>query len=561
MKSQLSTTIIIMLCLAATSFARPPLLPISQKAFGDKNGLPYTDLDHHPTSLRNLSIGMFDCGTAGVTMLERMLQLDQFETPTGKEQPDDIHDIQNGNINDYVARDAKKVEVEKQKISPPFSAWTLFVDGGIIAILLLVGKLVRVKIRWVQRLFIPPSLIAGFLALALGPNGLDWLPLSDNTGTYASILIACIFGCLPFASVSSKQVNRQVAHMWVYSQGGMLAQWTLGCVMGLLVFKLLWPQLNSAFGLAMPAGFCGGHGTAAALGAAFQTYNYEDMLTLAMTAATVGIISSVIVGLFIVKRGTQKGHTTFLESFSHLPHEYQVGLLPTEKRTSLGTATTSSISIDSLTFHFSVVMAVTLGGYGLSKFVQLFVPTLSLPVFSCAFIVGIAVASLFHRTGVSHYICSHTVGHLSGTFTDILVVCGIASIRLSVVVQNLIPLLILLILGLACTALYVFTIARRMLTCYWFEKAMFTWGWFTGTMAMGIALLRVVDPEQRTHCLEDYALAYLFIAPVEICLVTFAPLAFMNGIGWLFTAICATALFIVFLIGKRIIKYPNIQVS
>ena len=85
---------------------------------------------------------------------------------------------------------------------------------------------------------------------------------------------------------------------------------------------------------------------------------------------------------------------------------------------------------------------------------------------------------------------------------------------------------------------------------YWFEKAMFSWGWFTGTMAMGIALLRVVDPEQRTRCLEDYALAYIFIAPVEICLVTFAPLAFMTGFGWLFIGICVAAILAVLIVGK-----------
>ena len=77
---------------------------------------------------------------------------------------------------------------------------------------------------------------------------------------------------------------------------------------------------------------------------------------------------------------------------------------------------------------------------------------------------------------------------------------------------------------------------------YWFEKAIFTWGWYTGTMAMGIALLRVVDPEMRSRCLEEYALAYLFIAPIEISLVTFAPVAFASGHGWTFVAVCVLLL-------------------
>ena len=346
-------------------------------------------------------------------------------------------------ISDFMDRNAKNEQVAVHTEKTPFTPWTLFVDAGIIAILLLIGKLIRVKIKWVQQLFIPPSLIAGFIGLSLGPNGFHCIPLSENTGTYAGILIACIFGCLPFASGSSKATGSNIGRMWVYSQIGMLAQWILGGIMGILILRLFWPELNSAFGLAMPSGYCGGHGTAAALGAAFQTYNYDDMLTLAMTAATIGIIGSVIIGLLIVKRGTQKGYTSFLSNFSDLPREYRTGLLPEEKRTKLGTTTTSSISMDSLTFNFAIVMSVALGGYGLSKLVQLFVPELSLPVFSCAFIVGIIVATIFKKVGIAKYVCTSTVGHLSGTFTDILVACGIASIKLSVVVQNFIPLLIL----------------------------------------------------------------------------------------------------------------------
>jgi ESS family glutamate:Na+ symporter len=83
--------------------------------------------------------------------------------------------------------------------------------------------------------------------------------------------------------------------------------------------------------------------------------------------------------------------------------------------------------------------------------------------------------------------------------------------------------------------------ARKLMKECWFEKAIFTWGWFTGTMAMGIALLRVADPKMRSRCLDNYALAYLFIAPVEISLITFAPVAFLNGYGQVFTGICLAA--------------------
>jgi hypothetical protein len=60
-----------------------------------------------------------------------------------------------------------------------FTPWTLFTDLGFISILLLVGKFIRVKVKLIQQLFIPPSLIAGLLGLAFGPNGLGWIPLSN----------------------------------------------------------------------------------------------------------------------------------------------------------------------------------------------------------------------------------------------------------------------------------------------------------------------------------------------------------------------------------------------
>lgn len=421
-----------------------------------------------------------------------------------------------------------------------FTPWTLFVDIGIVSALLLIGKLMRVRIKLVQKLFIPPSLLAGFIGLALGPHEFDVLPLSTQTGTYAGILIAFIFGALPLTSQKVEGKNRGIANMWAYSQGGLLFQWAFGGFLGLLILNQLWP-LSPGFGITMPSGFCGGHGTAAAIGQAFGQLGHDEILTLAMTAATAGIVASVILGLIFVKWGASKKHTAFLADYNDLPAELQTGLLPQDKRESMGESTCSSISIDSLTFNLSLVCLIAFCGYGISKLAAHFMPGFELPVFSCAFVAGILLKKVFDRTRVTEYICPKTVNHISGALTDFLVAFGIASIKLSVVLEYIVPLAILLLSGLAVTLIYVFVMARKLMKECWFEKALFTWGWFTGTMAMGIALLRVVDPKMRSRCLDDYALAYLFIAPVEICLITFAPVAFVNGYGLLFSGICLAA--------------------
>ena len=96
-----------------------------------------------------------------------------------------------------------------------FTPWTLFVDTGIISVLLLLGKLMRVKIRFIQRLFIPPSLLAGFIGLSLGPHGFGIIPLSTQTGTYAGILIAFIFGALPLISQKAAKGDADnIGSMW-----------------------------------------------------------------------------------------------------------------------------------------------------------------------------------------------------------------------------------------------------------------------------------------------------------------------------------------------------------
>ena len=386
-----------------------------------------------------------------------------------------------------------------------FTPWTLLVDVGILSILLLVGKILRAKVRWIQRLFIPPSLLAGFTALILGPEVLGWIPLSGNLGTYAGILIALVFATLPLTSKKKSGGGETIGRMWAYSQAGMLLQWGFGAAIGIFFLRAIWP-VDTAFGLSMPAGFCGGHGTAAAIGEAFSKYGNGDMQSLAMTAATVGIVASVIIGMWMVSWGAEHGHTRYLSRFSELPEELRTGILPKERRSSMGEASFSAISLDSMTFNFGVVALIALAGYGLSKAVSAIWPVLMLPVFSCAFIAGILVRWIIRKVRADEYLSTPILGHLSGAFTDYLVAFGVASIKLQVVARFIVPLLILLAVGLLLTMLYVFLV-----------------------------------PNGKSRCLDDYAMAYLYIAPVEIALVTLSPVLFVNGYGVWFTFVCLLA--------------------
>ena len=94
---------------------------------------------------------------------------------------------------------------------------------------------------------------------------MQWLPFSNQLGTYSAVLIALVFASLPLASpkFSMNEVKGRVGSIWAYAQLGMLLQWSIAGLFGLLVLSVVWPNLNPAFGIMLPTGFYGGHGTAA----------------------------------------------------------------------------------------------------------------------------------------------------------------------------------------------------------------------------------------------------------------------------------------------------------
>ena len=448
---------------------------------------------------------------------------------------------------------AEKIMWKKGEFNMDFSPWVLFTDIGLIALLLLAGTIIRAKVGFVQRMFLPASIIAGLLALILGPNGFGLLPFSDQMGTYPAILIAVIFGTLPLLSprIDWNAIKTRVGSMWSYSQLAMVLMWGGGLLFALILINPIW-DVHDGFGLLLASGFVGGHGTAAAIGATFAQNGWEEATSLAMTSATVGILSSILIGILFVKWGSSKGHTSFLSSFDDLPNELRTGLIPPGSRTKSETDTVSSISIDPYVFHLSIIVIIAMGGYYLSQLGSMLLPSVVIPAFSLAFLVGLLVKKILNSTNTDQYVSKDVVSRISGSATDILVAFGIGSISISVVVDYAVPLLLLFLFGLVYAYVFFVILSKKFFAEYWFEKGIFTWGWTTGTVAMGMALLRIVDPKSESKTLDDYSLAYIPIAPVEILLITFAPMLVLNSQGLVFVGITFVFSFVIYLMA---IKY------
>ena len=159
-----------------------------------------------------------------------------------------------------------------------FTPWTLLVDLGLAALLLLAGQIARAQLRPVQKLFLPASVIGGVLGLGLGAGGLGWLPFSGHIGAYPGILIALIFVTLPFAAAPAarRAVGRNVVELFAYSTLTSMLQWGVGLAFALGVLSVVWTDLHPGFGTILAAGFIGGHGTAAVVGTTYAQAGWPE---------------------------------------------------------------------------------------------------------------------------------------------------------------------------------------------------------------------------------------------------------------------------------------------
>lgn len=422
-----------------------------------------------------------------------------------------------------------------------YTPWSLLSDAGLIAGLLMVGTVIRARVGFVQRLMLPASVIAGFLGLLLGPQGVGLLPFSDQLETYASVLIVVVFACLALTDgLSLKGFGKAAGTFGSYNVAAYALQVGLGVVLALLVLQPLW-NVPDGFGALLFAGWAGGFGTAAALGTAFESAGWAGAGSLGFTSATVGMLTGVIGGIILNNWGARRGHTTGVGRFETLPEDLRSGLVRDEKdRESTGTATTSPAAIEPLGLQVCVVAVIAAAAYGLSELVTGAFPSLMVPVFALAFIVGLLLRAAFSRTPAWRYVDGQSLKSVSGTATDVLITCGIASIVPSLVADFWMPLLVLFAAGLALCLVLFLWVAPRAFEGNWFEKAVVTWGWTTGAAATAIALLRMVDPKLKSGTLEEFGVAYIPVAPMETLTVTFVPVMITAGAVWAVGGLWAT---------------------
>ncbi len=393
----------------------------------------------------------------------------------------------------------------------------VFFSLCILLLFLLAGKFLRVRVKLFQKIFLPASIIGGFLALLFGPYLLDLLPafLFDTWSQIPGLLINIVFATL-FLGVAIPGIRI----MW--TQGG--SQLCFGMIAGagqylvaMLVTVLLLTPLFGVppiFATILEIGFAGGHGTAAGMHPVFTELGFPAGSALAQMSATVGIIIAVVGGVFYINVAIRKGYCVNLDQSKGIPEYKKVGLIPEKERVPSSKATVASESIEPLAFHFAVVGLAILIGWAMLVVVRQLHPNLGgFPLFPLAMVGGMIVQAVSMRIKVSQYYDRLTFERILGFSLDVLVVAAIASIRLDLFVENLWPFLILMAVGVGWLFFCLIVLAPRMFPYNWLERGVTEYGMQSGVTAMGLLLLRLVDPNYKTDTAQAFGFKQMLYEP------------------------------------------------
>lgn len=449
-----------------------------------------------------------------------------------------------------------------------FGPYQMLMDFGLMSILLLVAHLVRSKVKVLQYIYMPSSLIAGFIALFCGWQFLDILPFAvrENGSPYMSsypyLLVVVLFAGLFLGKeenapkVSFGKMVKDIGDTFFYNLGSEFWQFGAALLFGLIVLAPLFPSLNQGFAIMLPVGFVGGHGYATAIGQTFQNYGWGEAMTVGYTSATVGLLTGIIGGMILINIATRKGWTRLVKDVSSLPESMLTGFVPEKERVSMGKETVNPIALDPFTWHFALVMAAFAIGYYVYNFTKTVMPgKYEIPMMCLSMLGGVFIQKLLDGLKLGNYVDKHVTNRIGSWVTDYLVAFGVASIQISVVVKYAVPMLMLFGFGAFLCVAVCLILGRRLFHNFWFERSIFVFGWNTGVVAMGVTLLRVVDPSFKTKTLEDYGLAYVFISFFEIAIVSIVPSLVANGIIWAPAIVLTVAAIACFLLSAATCGY------
>ena len=384
---------------------------------------------------------------------------------------------------------------------------------GILLLSLLAANALKKSIKLLKVSLIPTSVLAGILLLLLAgvydlitgealfetqffnSNGYDNLEML----TYHTLALGFIASTLKSSeSKFTKQRAVDIFNTGLTTVSTYLIQAIVGLAIT-IVAALVMTNFFPAAGLLLPFGYGQGSGQALNYGTIYETeFGFLGGKSFGLTIAALGFLSASVGGVFHLNllrrknklvpktKRSNRGYTEQVEGENEIPMQG---------------------SIDKITIQVCFVFAAYILAYLLMKWLGSLLPGMRSVIYGFNFLLGVLAATAFKfvlaffrkkQVIKREYINDFLMTRISNFFFDIMVVAGIAAIRLGILGKYWGIMLILGVVGLVVTYVYNNFVAKKLFPDYSEEQFLMMYGMLTGTASTGTILLREIDGDFKT---------------------------------------------------------------
>ena len=445
-----------------------------------------------------------------------------------------------------------------------FSVWGSLNVIAILLLSLLVANAIKRKIKVLDASLIPTSVLGGGILLVIASvyNFVSGDVFFDTAFFgeigYATLevityhTLALGFVASSFKTANGKLTKKRTIEIFntgVTTVSTYLIQAILG--MGItMVAALIMKDFFVAAGVLLPFGYGQGTGQALNYGTIYENdFGFVGGKTFGLTIAALGFLSASIGGVI---------HLNLLKKHRKINGATEEGSLKSEQVQSANEIPMQG-SMDKMTVQMALVLSAYLLAFLLMYVLGNLLPGMKSVIYGFNFLLGVLTATLvkmilnfLKRKGIAQkeYVNDFLMTRTSNFFFDIMVVAGIAAIRLDILENYWGIILILGIVGLVITYVYNYYIAKTLFPEYQEEQVLMMYGMLTGTASTGIILLREIDGDFKTPAADNMVYqnfpAIVFGFPMML-LATLAPVK----------PVLTMVILVVFFIGMNILLFRS----
>ena len=423
-----------------------------------------------------------------------------------------------------------------------FSVWGTVNLAGALIVSMLIANMIKRSLPLLKNSLIPTSVLGGLLLLVIsiiyeaitgelffdsavfGGQGIATLEVI----TYHSLALGFIASAFrPAKGTMTKQRTAEIFNTGVTTVSTYLIQGIVGMAVTIIASFVI-KDFFQAAGVLLPFGFGQGTGQALNYGTIYETeFGFDGGKSFGLTVAAVGFLVASIGGVIhlniVQKRFDIKSNYTECGpamSISDIQGEDEIPM---------------NGSLDKISIQMAFIMGAYLLSYAAMFFLGNLIPGFKAVIYGFNFLFGVlmatimsAIVEMLRKKKIVHrqYINTFLMTRISGFFFDVMIVAGIAAIRINRLEEFAGVLIILCTLGALVTYFYIRFVCHKLFPAYAEEQFLGMFGMLTGTASTGIILLREVDRNLKSPVSDNMVYqnlpAIVFGFPIMI-LATLAP--------------------------------------